>query len=197
MAYLCLASCAVVDCFRLVILAKMRCSVGLATYIDGIIRRANRALGIYLRSLQTSRAITGRRFEPAPLVTAFNAHFRSILEFGSVIWSGAAKSHITRLDRVQHKFLIWLAVNSNRPSDSLDYSHLLSHFRVPRISSRLAQHDLVFLHGVLNDRFDSSDIKGMIGLAVPARVTRTRPILHDILSLLTPSITGYLPVDGQ
>ena len=80
-----------------------------ASHIDGIIGRANRALGIYLRSLQTSRAITGRRIEPAPLVAAFNAHVRSILEFGSVIWSGAAKSHITRLDRVQHKFLIWLA----------------------------------------------------------------------------------------
>ena len=30
---------------------------------------------------------------------------------------GAAVSHTTRLEKVQHKFLIWLAVNSNRPSD--------------------------------------------------------------------------------
>ena len=148
------------------------------SHIDDAVGRANRALGTYLRSLQTSRAVTGRRFEPAPLVTAFNAHVRSILEFGSVIWSGAAKSHTVRLDRVQHKFLIWLAVNSNRPSDSLDYAHLLSHFGVPRISSRLVQHDLVFLHGVFNDRFDSTVIQGMFGLAVPARDTRTRPILH-------------------
>ena len=83
-----------------------------------------------------------------------------------------------RLDRVQHKFLIWLAVNSDRPSDSLDYTHLLRHFEVSRISVRLARHDLVFLHGVFNGRVDSVDIQSMFGLAVPARLTRTRPILH-------------------
>ena len=149
-----------------------------ASHIDDIAGKANRALGIYLRSLQTTRARSGRRFKPGPLITAFNAHVRSILEFSSVIWSGAAKSHMMRLDRVQHKFLIWLAVNSDRPSDSLDYTHLLSHFEVSRISVRLARHDLVFLHGVFNGRVDSVDIQSMFGLAVPARPTRTRPILH-------------------
>ena len=101
-----------------------------ASHIDDVIGRANRAMGTYLRSLQTSRAWTGRKFKPAPLITAFNAHVHSILEFGSTIWSGAALSHTNRLEKVQHKFLIWLAVNSNRPSDSLDYSHLLRHFDV-------------------------------------------------------------------
>ena len=70
-------------------------------------------------------------------------------------------------------------LNTHTYMNDNDNSNIYWHsFRYPRISSRLAQHDLVFLHGVLNDRFDSSDIKGMIGLAVPARVTRTRPILH-------------------
>ena len=73
----------------------------IGSHIDDAVGRANRALGTYLRSLQTSRAVTGRRFEPAPLVTAFNAHIRSILEFGSVIWSGTAKYHTVRLDSGQ------------------------------------------------------------------------------------------------
>ena len=149
-----------------------------AAHIDDTIGRANRALGTYLRSLQTTRARAGGKFQPAPLITAFNAHVRSILEYGSIIWSGAAKSHTIRLDRVQHKFLIWLAVNSNLPSDSLDYSHLLSHFGVSRISSRLSRHDLAFLHDVFHGRVDSADVQSTFSLAVPARVTRTRPILH-------------------
>ena len=103
---------------------------------------------------------------------------RSILEHGGIIWSGAAKSHTVRLERVQHKFLIWLAVNSNRPSASLDYAHLLKHFQVLRISDRLAKHDFIFLHSVFSGRFDSADILGMFGLAVSARATRSRPILH-------------------
>ena len=31
-----------------------------------------------------------------------------MLEYGSVIWAGAAESHTARIDRVQHKFLMWL-----------------------------------------------------------------------------------------
>ena len=95
-----------------------------------------------------------------------------------MIWSGAAKSHMIRLDRVQHKFLMWLACNSNCPSDSLDYSHLLRHFRVMRISQRLTQHDLNLLHDIFSGRFDSPDVLSRFGLAVPARSTRVRPILH-------------------
>ena len=149
-----------------------------ASHIDDVVGRANRALGTYLRSLQTSRARTGRRFEPAPLITAFNAHVRSVLEFGSVIWSGAAVTHMARLDRVQHKFLIWLAVNSNRPSNSFDYAQLLLHFAVLTIKQRLAQHDLAFLHGVFGGRVDSVEILGSFGLAVPARATRAQPCLN-------------------
>ena len=147
-------------------------------HIDGVVGRANRALGTYLRSLQTSRASVSRRFKPSPLIAAFNAHVRSILEFGSIIWFGAAKSHIVRLERVQHKFLIWLAANCDSPSASFEYEHLLSHFNVLRVSARLAQRDLIFLHGVFGGRCDSTDIQGMFGLAVPARSTRSRPILH-------------------
>ena len=149
-----------------------------ASHIDSVVGRANRALGTYLRTLQTSRALAVRRFKPYPLIAAFNAHVRSILEFGSVIWSGAAKSHAVRLDRVQHKFLVWLAVNSNSPSASHDYGHLLNHFKVLRISARLAQHDFMFLHGVFGGRIDSADVRAMFGLAVPARPTRSRPILY-------------------
>ena len=148
-----------------------------ASHIDDVVGRANRALGTYLRSLQTSRARTGRRFEAAPLITAFNAHVRSVLEFGSIIWSGAAVTHTARLDRVQHKFLVWLAVNSNRPSDSLDYAHLLRHFAVLTIKQRLVQHDLAFLHGVFGGRVDSAEILSSFGLAVPARATRAQPCL--------------------
>ena len=77
---------------------------------------------------------------------------------------------------------MWLAVNSNCPTDSLDYSHLLRHFRVQRISQRLAQHDLIFVHGVFSGRFDSADILSRFGLAVPGRITRARPILHEPLA---------------
>ena len=65
------------------------------------------------------------------------------------------------LEKVQHKFLLWLAVNSKRPSASLDYAHLLKHFEALRISDRSVKHDFTFLHGVFSRRFDSAGILDM------------------------------------
>ena len=84
-------------------------------HIDSVVRKANRALGMYLRSLQTYRAPAGRRCSPGPIVACCNAHIRSLMEFGSVVWGGAAKTHILRLERIQHKLLMWLATHSNSP----------------------------------------------------------------------------------
>ena len=146
-------------------------------HVDGVVRCANRAF-VYLRSLQTSRSVAGGHFSPGPLLTAFNAHVRSIIEFGSVIWAGAAKTHLQRLERVQHKMLMWLATNSSRPSSSLSYEDLLTHFGVLSVQARLQQRDLSYMHAVFAGRVRSSEVLGMFGLAVPARRTRGRPVLH-------------------
>ena len=100
------------------------------------------------------------------------------MEFGSVIWAGAAKTHLIRLERIQHKFLMWLAVNSCRPCASLEYDRLLTHFGVLRIDQRLVQTDLNYLHNVFSGRVDSADILAMFRLSVPSRRTRLQQLLY-------------------
>ena len=146
-------------------------------HIDNVVGKANRALGMYLRSLQTYRAPAGRRFSPGPIMAGFNAHIRSIMEFGSVIWGGAAKTHILRLERIQHKFLMWLATHSSNPSACLEYPALLLHFGVLHIERRLLLNDLNYLYNIFSGRIDSAEILGMFSLAVPTR-TRSHPVLH-------------------
>lgn len=58
---------------------------------------------------------------PRAIVAAYFANVRSVLEYCSVVWNGAAGSHTDRIERIQHTFLIWLTVNSTRNSDSLSY----------------------------------------------------------------------------
>ena len=74
-----------------------------APHVSDIVRRANRALGLLIRSFHvgTSRA----KFNRSAVLAAYFANVRSILEYSSVVWAGAAKSHTVRVDRVQHKFL--------------------------------------------------------------------------------------------
>ena len=95
------------------------------------------------------------------------------------MWAGAANTHLQRLDRVQHKMLVWLATQSIKPSHNLDYHQLLSHFCVKSIRTRLLQRDLTYIHSVVSGRVKSGDIMRMFGLCVPSRRTRGRAILHE------------------
>ena len=140
-------------------------------HIDATVAKANRMLGLLIRSMQLPKNFS--RLNHRSLIAAYNAHVRSVLEYGCTVWSGAAHSHLRRLERVQHKFLIWLAHKSDKPSTNLDYSSLLNHFQVHSIKSRFAVYDLTFLHNLFHNRLDAPDLLGAFALSAPARVTRS------------------------
>ena len=116
------------------------------------------------------------KLESKLLLSAFNAHVRSIIEYGSVVWSGAAVTHLKRLERIQHSFLIWLACSSTENSSNLSYDHLLQHFKVSSIKSRFMQRDLIFIYIVFHDRFDSPQLLSNFHLSAPARRNRSPPL---------------------
>ena len=144
-----------------------------ASHIDCTTGRCNRMLGLVIRSMQLSRRHSRARLDHGAMLCTYYAHVRSILEYGCVVWAGAAVTHLKRMEKVQHRFLVWLARNSDRPSNSTDYCTLLSHFDVRSMKSRLAQYDLMFLFHVYRARIDSPVLLGSFGLAVPARSTRS------------------------
>ena len=89
-----------------------------AAHVDCTVRKGNRALGLLIRSFQHA----GRyKFRQNALMAAYYANVRSVLEYGSVIWTGAAKAHTERVDRVQHKFLMWLQAHHHASFSSLSY----------------------------------------------------------------------------
>ena len=143
-----------------------------APHVSDIVSRANRALGLLIRSFQAG--INKSKFNRGAVLAAYYANVRSILEYCSVVWAGAAKSHAVRVDRVQHKFLIWLLANtSSGSSQSLSYSSLLLHFNIPSLAQRRIQHDILFLRNILRGRINSSFLLNSFPLHVPPRSTRT------------------------
>ena len=136
--------------------------------------RGNRALGLVIRSLQTGRGRT--KYETGAIVAAYFANVRSVLEYCSVVWGGAAKTHTDRIERIQHKFLIWLTVNSDINSDSLSYNSLLSEHSFTSLAARRTQHDLVFMARLFKHQIDSTSLRSCFGLAVPARSVRRRDL---------------------
>ena len=147
-------------------------------HVDAIVRQGNRALGMLIRSLQTG--LKRSKLDKGAALAAYFANVRSILEYASVIWTGAAHSHTVRVDRVQHKFLMWLIYHSNAADNqSLSYPNLLKHFKIPSLESRRVQHDLLFLRNVFTAKLDSSQLLTSFSLHVPTRSTRTPRLFYE------------------
>ena len=143
-----------------------------SAHINSIVTKGNRALGLLIRSFRTG--LPRQKFNRKALLTAYYANVRSILEYGSAVWSGAAKTHLKRLEKVQHKFLIWLAANARGTdgSTSVDYKHLLCSFNVSSLEARRTQFDLIYLRNIFSGKINSSFLLGCFSLHVPRRPTR-------------------------
>ena len=148
-----------------------------SAHINHTVAKANRALGVLIRSFQTG--LPRQKFCMKTLQVTYFANVRSILEYGCVIWGGAARTHVERLKRVQHKFLIWLASRSNNVvAHSLSYEQLLQTFEMPTLKARRLQYDLVFLRNVYLGQVDSPYLLSCFPLHIPGRATRRLSLFH-------------------
>ena len=133
-------------------------------------KKANGALGMLIRSFQ--KACPRGHLNPRSVIAAYCANVRSIMEYCSVIWGGAAATHMIRLDRVEHKFLMWLNAHVRQQCSSLLYHDLLKHFNLASVSARRIHHDIMFLRNVFTGRIRSSLLLQSFSLSVPSRATR-------------------------
>ena len=148
-----------------------------ASHVSRVVRQANRALGLLIRSFQTGTR--GAKFNQKTLLVTYFANVRSILEYSCVIWAGAAKTHTERADRVQHKFLLWLNRHTTVSCPSLSYNSLLNHFGIPSLSARRVQYDLLFLRNVFSGKINSADLVAQFSLHVPPRSTRSQRLFAE------------------
>ena len=138
--------------------------------INVMVSKANQALGLLMRSLQA--ASPRCRMDKKAILAAYNGNVRSILEYCSIVWAGAAKCHLTRLERVQHKFLIWLANRTDARRDSIDYEDLLQEYKLKSLHARRTESDIVFLCKIFKGFISSSHLLRSFSLHVPIRTTR-------------------------
>ena len=151
-------------------------------HVDSIVLKANRALGLLMRSFQTGK--NGRslrdlsRSDRKAIVSTYCANVRSILEYCSVVWGGAAQVHVKRTERVQHKFLMWLCGRCRLSNVSFEYTELLRYFGLTSLAARRVQHDLMFMRKIQNQSVDSSFLLECFPLTVPTRTLRKRLLFH-------------------
>ena len=143
-------------------------------HVQYITNKGNRALGLLIRTFQS--ASPRCELNTKAILAAYNANIRSILEYCSVIWGGAARSHVVRVERIQHKFLMWLAMYSGSRCTSLEYDQLLSRYNMQHLYARRVQSDILFMCKLFKGFISSSHLLECFAIHVPIRSTRGAPV---------------------
>lgn len=115
-------------------------------HISSISTRAYRNLGFLMR-------ITHQFTNPNCLRFLYFSIVRSVLEYGSQIWSPYQKTYVNLIERIQRKFTRFLSYKTN--SGPSDYGSRLNQFNLLSLKSRRTCIDLLTLHKVLNNGMDS------------------------------------------
>ena len=65
-------------------------------HVDACVSKANRMLGLLMRSMHVSHCAQLPLFDHRAVIAAYNAHVRSVIEYASIIWRGAAPTNSPR-----------------------------------------------------------------------------------------------------
>ena len=99
---------------------------------------------------------------------------RSNLEYCSNVWKPFYKIHKEAIERVQKRFLRFIAYKLHIPLEDINYEQLQSLLSLPTLENRRIYLDVVFLYKILKGLVDSPQLLGQIGFHVPGRSTRSR-----------------------
>jgi ribonucleases P/MRP protein subunit RPP40 len=136
-------------------------------HIDQITMKSFRMLGFVKRHTQH---IT----DTSAIKSLYFALVRSILEYGSVIWSPSYICHVNRLERVQSKFSKFLLWKFHFPCENISYTIKRQLCGLQSLQARRENSQLFLLYKTINGLIDCNEMVAMIHLRAPVRFTRDR-----------------------
>jgi len=141
-------------------------TLSFAPHIDWIVGKALRSLGFIRRH-------AGSVMSVRCLLILYTSLVRSIVEYGSVVWSPRTKCDIVRIERVQHRFLNMVSRSMGINHEPHDYKPVLIALNLSTLSERRNMSDIKLLNGLVSGVIDSPDLLSRIGFRIPS-TTRSR-----------------------
>ncbi|CAI6371898.1 unnamed protein product [Macrosiphum euphorbiae] len=135
-------------------------TLSFAPHIDWIVGKALRSLGFIRRHAGSVMSVKCLLILYATLV-------RSIVEYGSVVWSPRTKCDIIRIERVQHRFLSMVSRSMGINHEPHDYKPVLIALNLSTLSERRNMSDIKLLNGLVSGVIDSPDLLSRIGFRIP------------------------------
>lgn len=136
-------------------------------HINATVNRALKVLGFIIRNTKLFKSVRC-------LCTLYYALVRSLLEYGSVVWHPYLVKDQLRIERVQNKFLNFIAFKMNIYHEPHDYSNLRQVLSIPTLASRRDKADLDFLKSILNGSLDIPELLAAIPFRVPSHSSRNQ-----------------------
>lgn len=138
-------------------------------HVENIINRAYKALGFVMR---TSRDfVNAKTFK-----ILYCTYVRSTLEYASQIWNPRYNTYISRIERIQTKFLKYLCYRLKYPFNSDLYHNCCRKFHILPLKMRRDIADIVFLLRVASGHLDCPELLGSINFRVPRSYRRNVPL---------------------
>lgn len=142
-------------------------------HINNILNDSCRMLGFIFRT-------SGDFLETSTRKLLFFTYVRSKLEYASIVWSPYYTTHIDNLERVERRFLKYLAYKEDGvyPRQGFPQHELLSRFGMKSLEDRRIISGLLFLRKLINGEIDSSTILSMLNFRVPRTASRSTDLFY-------------------
>jgi hypothetical protein len=112
------------------------------------------------------------------LCTLYFSLVRSILEYGDVVWHPYLAKDELRLERVQNRFLSYIAYIMKIPHPTHDYSLIRSSLGIPMLSTRRQDADERFITSLLGGTIDAPDLLSKICFRIPSFFSRNHALFQ-------------------
>jgi len=146
-------------------------SLSFENHINITIGKALKVLGFLKRNTTLFTSVPCLRVLYFSLV-------RSTLEYGIVVWHPHLAKDQLRLERVQNRFLAYVAFLLKIPHPQHDYTSISSTLNIPSLASRRRDADISFITSLLRGTIDSPDLLSAISFRVPLYPTRSHSLFH-------------------
>ena len=134
-------------------------------HLDSVVSKSLQMLGFIKRNTKDFLNIPSIKLLYCSLV-------RPHLEYCSSVWSPSYNVHIQAIDRVQHKFLRYIAYKKQQTFDDINYSDLENSIQISTLQIRRMHRDLTMFYNLLHSHCHRPELTSKIRLYVPPRQTR-------------------------
>ena len=143
-------------------------------HIDCVVSKAFSRIGFMKRIC--------RQFnDPYTLKSVYCAFVRSVLEYGSTVWSPSYAVHVDRIESIQKKFLLYALRHIGWREDTFvlpPYEDRCKLIALETLASRRTLSALMFVFDLLSHRKDAPDLLCMFDVNIPSRHLRVSNFLR-------------------